>query len=173
VLHALERLAAAVDAYALDVRLAKNEREREELWRVRRDTSWALKRSARHKLSEDVVVPRSQVAALIARCRAIAARTGIRMPSYGHAGDGNLHVNFLWDDEAAAPRVEDAMVSLLREVVALGGTLSGEHGLGRAKARLLPLAHDPARLEAQRRLKALFDPAGILNPGKVLPPVGA
>jgi glycolate oxidase len=169
VLRALERLAGAVEPHALDVQLARNEREREALWRVRRDTSWALKRSARHKLSEDVVVPRSQVAALVARCRAIAARTGIRMPSYGHAGDGNLHVNFLWDDDDAGPRVEDAMASLFREVVALGGTLSGEHGLGRAKARFVPLVHDAARIAVARRLKALFDPSGILNPGKVLP----
>lgn len=173
VLAGLERLADAVSGLALDVHLARNEREREAVWRVRRDTSWALKRSARHKLSEDVVVPRSQVGALVARCRAIAARTGIRMPSYGHAGDGNLHVNFLWDDDDAMPRVEDAMASLFQEVVALGGTLSGEHGLGRAKARFLPLAHSPERLALQRRIKALFDPAGILNPGKVLPPDAA
>ncbi len=167
--HGLERLAHAVERCALDVRLARNESEREALWKVRRDTSYALKRSAKHKLSEDVVVPRSQVAALIERCRVIARRTGIRMPSYGHAGDGNLHVNFLWDDDALRPRVEEAMAELFREVVLLGGTLSGEHGLGRAKARYLELAHDPARIEAQRRIKALFDPAGILNPGKVLP----
>jgi glycolate oxidase len=169
----LERLAHAVLPHALDVRLARNEREREELWRVRRDTSYALKRSARHKLSEDVVVPRSRIAALIARSREIAGETGIRMPSYGHAGDGNLHVNFLWDDDEIGARVEGAMARLFAEVVALGGTLSGEHGLGRAKARYLPLAHEPARIEAQRRIKALFDPAGILNPRKVLPPPGA
>jgi len=165
----LERLDAALSSMAIDVRLARNEAQREALWTIRRDTSRALKASAKHKLSEDVVVPRSRVGELVARCRELASRHGIRMPSYGHAGDGNLHVNFLWEDESQARDVERAMEALFREVIAMGGTLSGEHGLGRAKARFLPLAHDPERLAAQRQLKALFDPAGILNPGKVLP----
>ncbi len=166
----LERLDAAVSSLAIDVRLARNEAEREALWTIRRDTSRALKASAKHKLSEDVVVPRSKVGELVERCRVLASRHGIRMPSYGHAGDGNLHVNFLWEDETQAADVERAMEALFREVVVMGGTLSGEHGLGRAKARFLPLAHDAERLAVQRQLKALLDPAGILNPGKVLPP---
>ncbi len=165
----LSRLDDAVHALAIDVRLARNEAEREALWAIRRDTSVALKRSAAHKLSEDVVVPRSQVGALIATARRLGATYGVRMPSYGHAGDGNLHVNFLWDDPSARPAVERAMDALFREVLALGGALSGEHGLGRAKAPYLPLAHTPARLEAQRAVKRLFDPRGILNRGKVLP----
>jgi len=166
----LERLDSAVSSLAIDVRLARNEAEREALWTIRRDTSRALKASAKHKLSEDVVVPRSKVGELVERCRGLASRHGIRMPSYGHAGDGNLHVNFLWEDESQVAEVERAMEALFREVLEMGGTLSGEHGLGRAKARFLPLAHDPERIAAQRQLKALFDPAGILNPGKVLPP---
>jgi glycolate oxidase len=166
----LSRLDEAVNGLALEVRLARNDREREALWQIRRDTSVALKRSAAHKLSEDVVVPRGQVGALIAACRRLGAAHGVRMPSYGHAGDGNLHVNFLWDDPAQRPAVDRAMEALFREVIALGGTLSGEHGLGRAKAPFLPLAHDPARLSAQREVKRLFDPAGVLNRGKVLPP---
>jgi glycolate oxidase len=166
----LARLDDAVSALALDVRLARNEREREALWQIRRDTSIALKRSAAHKLSEDVVVPRGRVGALIAACRRLGAAHTVRMPSYGHAGDGNLHVNFLWDDPAQRPDVDRAMAALFREVIALGGTLSGEHGLGRAKAPFLPLAHDPSRLAAQRDVKRLFDPSGVLNRGKVLPP---
>jgi FAD/FMN-containing dehydrogenase len=79
-------------------------------------------------------------------------------------------VNFLWDDPAQRPDVDRAMAALFREVIALGGTLSGEHGLGRAKAPFLPLAHDPSRLAAQRDVKRLFDPSGVLNRGKVLPP---
>ncbi|MFO0711416.1 MAG: FAD-linked oxidase C-terminal domain-containing protein [Sandaracinus sp.] len=165
----LSRLDEAVHALAIDVRLARNESEREALWKIRRDTSLALKRSAAHKLSEDVVVPRSRVGDLVASCRRLGAHHGVRMPSYGHAGDGNLHVNFLWDEPGQRGQVDRAMDALFREVLALGGTLSGEHGLGRAKAAYLPLAHEPARLEAERALKRLFDPAGILNRGKVLP----
>jgi FAD/FMN-containing dehydrogenase len=91
------------------------------------------------------------------------------MPSYGHAGDGNLHVNFLWEDDAQRADVDRAMAALFHEVIGLGGTISGEHGIGRAKAAFLPLAHDPARLAMQRDVKRVFDPRGILNPGKVLP----
>ncbi len=164
----LSRLDDALGAIAIDVRLAKNEREREALWQIRRDTSLALKRSAKFKLSEDVVVPRSEVGALIAASRRLGAAHGIRMPSYGHAGDGNLHVNFLWEDPSQRPDVDRAMEALFREVIVLGGTISGEHGIGRAKAPFLSLAHDPARIAMQREVKRLFDPAGILNPGKVL-----
>lgn len=164
----LERLANAVDAYAIDVLLAKNESEREAFWKVRREMSYALKRSAKFKLSDDVVVPRSQVAALISACRKLGNTHGLRMPTYGHAGDGNLHVNFLWDDAAQRPQVERAMDALFDEVVALQGTLSGEHGLGRAKARYLSLVHSPERIAHQRAIKNVFDPAGILNRGKVL-----
>lgn len=165
----LERLDAAVSSTAIEVRLARNETEREALWKIRQGTSIALKASAKHKLSEDVVVPRSKVGELVVCARELAGRHGIRMPSYGHAGDGNLHVNFLWEHDAQRADVDRAMEALFREVVAMGGTLSGEHGLGRAKARFLSLAHDPDRIAAERQLKALFDPAAILNPGKVLP----
>jgi len=164
----LERLANCVEAFAVDVLLAKNEKEREAFWKVRREMSYALKRSSKFKLSDDVVVPRSQVTALIAACRKLGNTHGLRMPSYGHAGDGNLHVNFLWDDPAQRPQVEQAMDALFEEVVALGGTLSGEHGLGRTKARYLSLVHTPERIAHQRAIKRVFDPAGILNRGKVL-----
>lgn len=166
----LERLADVTLPLAEDVWVARDEREREALWAVRRDMSYALRRSARYKLSDDVVVPRSRVADLVVACRRIAAQTGIRMPTYGHAGDGNLHVNFLWDDPALTPHVDDAMRALFVAVSELSGTLSGEHGLGRAKARFVPLVHDPIRIAQSRALRAVFDPAGVLNRGKVLPP---
>ena len=165
----LERLANSVEAFAIDVLLAKNEKEREAFWKVRREMSYALKRSAKFKLSDDVVVPRSQVGSLIAACRKLGEVHGLRMPTYGHAGDGNLHVNFLWEDATQRPQVVQAMDALFEEVVTLGGTLSGEHGLGRAKARYLSLVHSPERIAYQRAIKRIFDPAGVLNRGKVLP----
>ena len=91
------------------------------------------------------------------------------MLSYGHAGDGNLHVNFLWDDPDAAPRVERGLDRLFRSVVGMRGTLTGEHGVGTSKAEYLPLEQGPELIELQRRLKAVFDPKNLLNPHKIFP----
>jgi glycolate oxidase len=166
----LERAGAALDdAGALDILVAKHEGDRAALWSARRDLSWALRTLARHKLSEDVVVPRTRVPALLDEVARIAEREGVRMPAYGHAGDGNLHVNLLWDDDADRPRVDRAIEALFRATVALGGTLSGEHGLGVLKAPYLPLEQAPPLIAAQRALKATLDPRGILNPGKIFP----
>lgn len=166
----LERCGNAVlEAGALDVLVARHSGERERLWAARRNLSRALRSVCTYKLAEDVVVPRSQIPTLIDRCRAISERHGVRMPSYGHAGDGNMHVNFLWNDEEERPTVERAIEALFREVVALGGTLSGEHGIGVLKAPYLPLEQAPELIALQERVKALFDPQGVLNPGKVFP----
>src|SRR5690606_27674084 len=89
---------AMQDAGAVDVLVARHGGDRERLWSARREMSRSLRKLARNKMSEDVVVPRTRIAELLRRCRHISEETGIRMPAYGHAGDGNLHVNFLWDD---------------------------------------------------------------------------
>jgi glycolate oxidase len=99
----------------------------------------------------------------------MSEREGVRHLTYGHAGDGNLHVNFLWDDESELPAVERAIEGLFREVVRLGGTLSGEHGIGVLKAPYLPLEQTPELIQLQRDLKRVFDPAELLNPGKIFP----
>lgn len=169
----LERLGGRLDeAGVMDILVAKHGADRERLWAVRREMSRALRRRAAHKLSEDVVVPRGQIGALLASCRAIGERHGVRMPAYGHAGDGNLHVNFLWDSPEEKPRVLAAIEELFRAVVALGGTLSGEHGIGLLKAPYLSLEQPPALVELQRRIKRELDPRGILNPGKIFAPLG-
>lgn len=166
----LERLGTAVDgAGALEVLVAKHTGDRERLWSVRREMSRALRARAKHKLSEDVVVPRSRIGELIARSRAIGATHRVRTASYGHAGDGNLHVNFLWDEDEERPRVEAAIADLFRAVVEMKGTLSGEHGIGALKAPYLSIEQSPELIATQVRLKALFDPHGILNPGKIFP----
>ena len=159
-------------ATPLDPAIARTDAERERFWSVRRQMSRALRASAAHKLSEDVVVPRSRIGALVERCGAIARARGIRMPAYGHAGDGNLHVNLLWDQPAQEPAVQLAIRELFEATVALGGTLSGEHGLGATKAPHLGLEHSAEQIALGRRIKASFDPAGVLNPGKVFPPLG-
>src|SRR6185437_14343760 len=124
---------------------------------------------ARFKISEDVVVPRTRVVELLAEVARISERTGVRMLTYGHAGDGNLHVNYLWNDPADAPRVHDGLGQLFRAVVGMRGTLSGEHGIGTSKADYLPLEQAPELIDLQLRLKAAFDPRGLLNPHKIFP----
>lgn len=169
--HDLERAGQAMmDAGAIDIMVARHSGDREKLWQIRRDMSHALRRSHAFKMSEDVAVPRSQLARLLEACRRISADTGITMPAYGHAGDGNLHVNFLWDDPAQAAQVQTAIAALMEATVAMGGTLSGEHGIGVLKAAYLPLEQSEALRALQESVKTLFDPAGILNPGKIWRP---
>jgi glycolate oxidase len=157
------------EAGALEVLVARHGSEREKLWAARRELSRALRSSARFKLAEDVVVPRSQIPQLIDACQAISERFGVLMPSYGHAGDGNIHVNFLWTDPQDEPKVHQAIEALFQRVLALGGTLSGEHGIGVLKAPYLPLEQSPELIGLQERVKALFDPKQLLNPGKIFP----
>lgn len=160
---------ALTEVGALDVLAARHGGERERLWAARRELSRALRKVAKNKLAEDVVVPRSRIPELIDRCRAISERYQIPMPAYGHAGDGNIHVNFLWNDDAERPRVDAAVLALFEATIALGGTLSGEHGIGILKAPYLPLEQSPGLIALQERVKHLFDPQHILNPGKVFP----
>jgi glycolate oxidase len=159
-----------LEAGALDVAVARHGGERERLWAARRELSHALRRTARFKLAEDVVVPRSQIPALLDARSRISEQHRIAMPTYGHAGDGNLHVNFLWNDPDEEPRVKAAIEALFREVVRLRGTLTGEHGIGVLKAPYLHLEQSPELIAFQRRIKATFDPKGILNPGKIVGP---
>ena len=104
---------------------------------------------------------------MLARVEDISHASGISMPAYGHAGDGNLHVNFLWNDSAERPRVDEALLDLLRATLAMGGTLSGEHGIGVMKAPFLSLEQDEALISLQKNMKSVFDPHGLLNPGKI------
>ncbi|MBK6691833.1 MAG: FAD-binding protein [Myxococcales bacterium] len=157
---------------ALDVLVAQDEAQRERLWEARRMLSPATKKLARHKLSEDVVVPRSQIGALLRATDAIGERHRVMHLTYGHAGDGNLHVNFLWNDDEERVRVDGALLDLMTEVVRLRGTISGEHGIGVTKLDYLPLEQTPALIDLQREIKRVFDPKGLLNPGKIFAPSG-
>jgi glycolate oxidase len=165
-----ERIAGVcADVQALEVLVAQDAAQRERLWSARRDMSHAVRKLTKKKLSEDVVVPRQQIGALLDFVREISERTGIRTLTYGHAGDGNLHVNFLWNEEHEVPAVERAITLLFERVIALRGTLSGEHGIGVLKAPYLPLEQSPELIALQKDLKRVFDPAGLLNPGKIFP----
>ncbi|MEL6189609.1 MAG: FAD-linked oxidase C-terminal domain-containing protein, partial [Myxococcota bacterium] len=165
----LERLAArCLEEGALDVQVAHNEADRRRIWKPRNTLSESLRTTAEAKISEDIVVPRSRIPDFIATAGALSERHGVRVATYGHAGDGNLHVNVLFD-EANRQAAEAAVVDVMKEAVAFGGTLSGEHGLGLTKRAFLPFEHPPEKIAVQRALKATLDPLDILNPGKIFP----
>lgn len=169
----MERIGTACDAAgAIAVLVAQDAAQRERLWAARRALSPTTRAMARHKISEDVVVPRTRIPDLLDEVDRIREAIRVDMLTYGHAGDGNLHVNFLWNDDDALPRVQDGLERLFRAVVGMRGTLSGEHGLGLSKAEYLPLEQSPGLIELQKRLKTAFDPHGLLNPGKMFPRPG-
>ena len=149
---------------AAHLRMASDARQREDLWAVRRMTSAFLKERHPKKVSEDIVVPRSRLKAFF---EGLAA---LRIPAvtYGHLGDGNLHVNLLAAGEAEPAELDAQLMALFRLAVSLGGTLSGEHGIGLAKQRWWPLAVSPESRALHRAIKRALDPRGILNPGKFL-----
>jgi glycolate oxidase len=157
---------------ARDVLVAKDQRTRDRLWEARRLIIEALNHESPVNHMEDVVVPRAEIPALLKGIKEIAARYAVRAISFGHAGDGNVHVNVLQDDlpgerwEAIVPLVTEEIYRLTLD---LGGMITGEHGIGFTRRRYLPLALDEAQIELMRRIKAAFDPNHILNPGKIFP----
>jgi len=168
--HAERIGATCVSRGATSVEAAAHPAQRDRLWSARRELSRALRKLARHKLAHDVVVPRTRLGALLDHVAQYEARSDIRALTYGHAGDGALHVNFLWDADEHAPQVAAAEAALFRRVIELGGTLTAEHGIGLVKAPYLSFEQDSALVGLQRELKRKFDPKGLLNPGKVFAP---
>ena len=165
----LERFVDALpDPGPLEVRRADDPEEREALWATRRFMSKLVKKDAVGWFSEDVAVPLSTLPTLIDRLADIAHRHRLVIATYGHAGDGNLHVNVLWDEPTGAERAEAAVEDVFRLSLRLGGTISGEHGIGTLKRRYLPWEQAPPVMDLQRALKRQWDPIGILNPGKLL-----
>lgn len=141
------------------------------LWSARRALSPALRTMSPNKINEDVVVPVAQLPALVAGVEEIALESGVQIVTFGHAGNGNLHINLLprADDAAQEEAATAALNRLFDLVLALGGTLSGEHGIGMVKRAFMTRAISPETLELMRAIKRQFDPHGILNPGKLLP----
>jgi len=159
---------------ALDVLAAATPADRRALWEARRQISPSLREGHRCKINEDVCVPRGAIGELLARVDRNAAESGFQVAVFGHAGDGNLHVNLLVDEDPADPavkqRFERAVGRLFADTIDLRGTLSGEHGIGLTKRDYVSLEQDARVVEWQRRWKAMWDPRDLLNPGKVLPP---
>jgi glycolate oxidase len=162
---------ACLAAGATEVLRARDDAERQELWRVRRELSLSLKMITPLKYNHDVVVPKGRIPELFALVRQIKERHRLRIPCFGHAGDGNIHVNIMVDpaDADEISRAHVAERELFSGVVALEGSISGEHGIGFAKAPFLALELSAETIALMKRVKHAFDPDGILNPGKIFP----
>ena len=153
----------------LEVRVAKDEAEGNKLASARRSAFSALARVAPTTILEDATVPRSELAKMIRFVEAIAKKYRLRIGTFGHMGDGNLHPTFLTDERNhdEMHRVEEAFKEIFDEAIRLGGTITGEHGIGLAKKSFLPKFAGSAQMRVMRELRRALDPAGILNPGKM------
>jgi glycolate oxidase len=154
---------------ARSVKVAQNETERAGLWKARRSMSPSLARKAPNKLGEDITVPRSAIPEVVQRLREISAKHGLPIVIFGHAGDGNLHPNILFDKRKKEEweKVEQMVREVFGAALAVGGTLSGEHGVGVLKRPYFEQALGPVSVAVQRRIKQALDPLNILNPGKM------
>jgi glycolate oxidase len=149
--------------------VAMDRDQRERLWAVRRLVSPSLRALKKYKVSEDIVVPRTRIPEAIARFKGVGRDLGLTVATYGHAGDGNLHANVLYSGPHERVAVEQALEAMMRITVELGGTITGEHGVGLSKRRFISLEQSSAVIDWQRRLKVFVDPQVILNPGKMFP----
>jgi glycolate oxidase len=159
---------------ARQVKIAKSEAEAKDLWKVRKLVSPAIARIKPTKISEDATVPRSKIPEMFRRLKEIKNKYNIHLVVFGHAGDGNLHPNILTDqrDLEEMNRVEKAIEEIFKTAVELGGTLSGEHGIGIMKAPFMELELNRTELDLMKRIKQAWDPNFILNPGKIFPDPG-
>ena len=158
------------DGGAVGIVEAGTDDEREGIWEMRRAVSPALARIGAGKLNEDIAVPRSAIPMFVKAMGEISSSTGLPIVAFGHAGDGNLHVNVMVDrsDAGAMRRAREAVARLFSEALSMGGTLSGEHGVGITKAEHLALELDSVALATTEAVKRALDPDGALNPDKIL-----
>ena len=166
-----ETIAQIVEQFECDeILFAETEREKNDLWKMRRKVGEAVKQHSTYK-EEDTVVPRAELPVLLEGVKAIGNKYGFQSVCYGHAGDGNLHVNILkgnLTNEEWETRLPQGITEIFQLVIKLGGTISGEHGIGWVQKKYMPLAFNEIQLNIFRNLRKIFDPNGILNPGKVV-----
>jgi glycolate oxidase len=153
-------------AGATRVSRAESEPEREQIWKARRAISPALYSIKPKKVNEDIVVPRSKIPDILRAIDGIAKRHGLLIVNFGHAGDGNIHTNIMID-EVEAGKAEIAVKEIFEAVLGLGGSISGEHGIGLSKAAYLPMELGAEALDVMKKIKRTLDPNNILNPGKI------
>lgn len=167
-----EKIMAVLEAFDIDeISFAETEAQKESLWRLRRKIGECVKTYSTYK-EEDTVVPRYELPKLLRKVKELESKYGFKAVCYGHAGDGNLHVNIIkgdLSDHAWNEELPIAISELFEEVVELGGTISGEHGIGLVQARYMPIAFSQIGLDLMRNIKTTFDPKNILNPGKIFP----
>jgi D-lactate dehydrogenase len=169
---AVKQISAAADnPYLLEIKQSSNEQQAAQLWAVRKALSPVLREIAPNKLNEDVVVPVGNIPALLEGLNRLSELYGIPIVNFGHAGNGNIHVNLLYDTQNAdqSEKAKPCLTAVFNLVLELGGTLSGEHGIGTEKMNYITMEVDEVSLSWMKKLKALFDPNNILNPGKVFP----
>jgi glycolate oxidase len=165
-----EKIMLVLDKFETDeVLFAESEAQKNSLWSMRRKVGEAVKSQSIYK-EEDTVVPRYELPKLLHHVKSVCEKYGLHSVCYGHAGDGNLHVNIIkgeLSDERWENDLTIAIRELFTEVVKLGGTLSGEHGIGLVQQSYMDIAFDPKSLDIMRHIKRVFDPNNILNPGKI------
>ncbi len=156
-------------SHGLTVETAETEADAQRLWQVRKSVPGMMGRTGLNFMPEDLTVPMSRIAEYLERCREISRDRDLTILNFGHAGDGNFHTNILYDpsDSHHMTQLEPTRYDLHKLACDLGGTLTGEHGIGKTKADFMHLEHDPVSLEVMRRLKGVLDPNNILNPGKL------
>ena len=154
-----------------DIIMAENELARLKLWEARRAISPALFHISPTKINEDIVVPRSRLSEMLKRLKMLSASTGIKIVNFGHAGDGNIHVNLMVDkaNKEEYEKAQKLVGEIFRITLELGGTISGEHGVGLTKQNYIAMEIHPAELELMKKIKQVFDPKNLLNPGKIFP----
>jgi glycolate oxidase len=166
-----EKVSGAIRKLQGEVTMAEDEAAREKIWNARRAISPALYHLKPTKINEDIVVPRSSIPEMLNILRRLSGETGITMVNFGHAGDGNIHVNIMVDksNKEEYEKGLKLVKEIFRATLELGGTISGEHGVGLTKAAYINMEIPPAELDLMKKIKSVFDPKNILNPGKIFP----
>ncbi|KJR43070.1 glycolate oxidase subunit GlcD [Candidatus Magnetoovum chiemensis] len=158
-----------IDKGALNVISASDKKEAEDIWKARKSLSSALFKIAPNKINEDIVVPISCIPDMVRRIRKIQETTSLNIVSFGHAGDGNIHCNIMYNKKNSQECImaQYAVDKLFADTLELGGTITGEHGVGITKIKYLPKEIGEYEIEIMRGIKKVFDPYNILNPGKI------
>ncbi len=159
---------ACKECKAFRTKVAETSKERDAIWAVRRSISPALYNIAPHKINEDICVPRSKIKEMLQKVDQLNEDKALYIANFGHIGDGNIHVNIMYNDDPGQAELAEITVNkVMKEVVALGGSISGEHGIGNKKSQFMELEIPPREYEIMKRFKNYFDPKGIMNPGKM------
>ncbi|MEO5358419.1 MAG: FAD-binding protein [Nitrospirae bacterium YQR-1] len=166
-----EKVSNICSSFEGKIKIAEDNTSREMLWEARRAVSPALYKISPTKINEDIVVPISRVADILVTIQKFSEKSGIPIACFGHAGDGNIHVNVMTDrsNKESVLKSEKIVREIFKATLDMGGTISGEHGIGLTKAKYIDMELDSVNLEVMKGIKKLFDPGNILNPGKVFP----